>query len=241
MGYKAWFQLLTFSVGQVKLTEFEILYFSTRIKMLKIISFVALVLLISSTEIFAQSDGNSDNSGDYLFPEVKISDFESDPFEKNSVSTVSEPASFWAQTFEPVGTNLDAAGIAELLSGSGWTPSVINQELKDIAGPFSLYSAALAPGRINYYVAPFDTTQPSLKLLQGGETETVVPIGFFSSDSSDKIKATIIEGMTSAIQGICELPGELIEIKAKASAAGIIEIEATWNAKGMCEEILAIE
>lgn len=111
---------------------------------------------------------------------------------------------------------LEAAGVPVETLGDGSEDSVYN-----------IYSRYIAPGLASYLVVPQGAGKP-----QQFYAPSATP-ALFDYDADD-IREEIVQGMQASIDALCAMPARPTEIRAQASAFGILEIEATWMADDVC-------
>ena len=86
-----------------------------------------------------------------------------------------------------------------------------------------------ASGSSALQLTPFSAT-----MGLNGKWQQPLEVGFFDRISKDQIRQEILDGMQAAVDAICTMRARPSEIKAKASAAGIVEVEVTWISAEVC-------
>ncbi len=132
--------------------------------------------------------------------------------------------------------------VVDLLSKEGWKLDAIDPALS-VAGKYDLYSAVVAPGVKNYLAVPqgndvqpvqFQAIYHALQRGYPGKT-SVVQAGLFDKlPTKEEIKKAILDGIQASIDAICEMRARPREIRAKANAFDIVEVEATWDSAEVC-------
>lgn len=146
-------------------------------------------------------------------------------------------ADLFGDNAETLAENADASMAAAALAQAGWNEEFVDSALAAYKDEkISLVRLTEKPGVVSFMVAPKNLSLPVTNFKAGGTTEFVQPAFWGGAPSAEEIRDTIMNGLQLAIQGVCQMPGNLKEIKAKASAAGFVEVEATWEPEGVCEE-----
>jgi hypothetical protein len=130
----------------------------------------------------------------------------------------------------PIQENASYQEIASILAESGWQLPE-DAELEAYAGA-TAFERIAAPGVKELLLVPQEGAATEFSPLNN---EHAVDLAFWGSRlDSDEIKNEILEGMQAAIDAICEMPARPREIRASASALGIVEVEAFWDASEVC-------
>lgn len=135
-------------------------------------------------------------------------------------------------TWEALPKNLSTGEIQKIIDESGWNSKILDlpydRNLK-------LYKHNIAPGVNNFLILP-ENGEP-IQLSSGFEIKPSQVHQVFWGDriSSDRIRDEIIRGMNAAIDALCGMRSRPSIIRAKASAFGVVEVEATWNSENVCE------
>lgn len=132
----------------------------------------------------------------------------------------------------------DQEKVLGILKGSGYMVDP-GAEWLSSAKDFSLYSWAAAPGEVGYLVLPKATgaepvTYAPLKFkIDKPDSTNMVAAGY----TADEIASRILDGMRKSIVMVCQIGAQPETITGKASAAGIVEIEATWRGSEICDAV----
>lgn len=125
--------------------------------------------------------------------------------------------------------------VIEMLSSQGWSSSAVTESLP-ATDKFKLYSRTPAPGIKTFLAVPSDGAPPiEYSPYRPGPGRDFYQAGLFDGPSAEEIREEIISGMQAAIDALCEMRARPQTIRAQASAFGVVEVEATWNAAEVCE------
>lgn len=146
-----------------------------------------------------------------------------------------------AEDFEAQDWNLEGeltmSEVIEILSSQGWASSVVTESLSS-SDKFSLYSRTPRPGIKAFLAIPSDGAPPieySPYRPGPGPGRDIYEAGLFDGPSAEEIREEIISGMQAAIDALCEMRARPQTIRAQASAFGVVEVEATWQAAEVCD------
>jgi hypothetical protein len=134
--------------------------------------------------------------------------------------------------------NAEAQEIMRALSKSGYIVP-LDAAWLTAADQFDLYSNPIAPGEVGYLVVPNavgaqPVTYAPLRFTKGvGRESAMLVAGFTADDIADRI----LDGMQKSIAQICRIGAQPDTITGRASAVGIVEIEATWKGSDVCAAV----
>ncbi|WP_420555756.1 hypothetical protein [Roseovarius sp.] len=123
--------------------------------------------------------------------------------------------------------------IVDILSSQGWSADEASASLSG-ADEFSLYTRNPAPGVTIYLAVPRDGGPPiefAPPFINGEFSQSAMLAYYSAEDIQDKI----VEVMQAAIDGLCTMRARPQTIRARASAFGVVEVEATWQAAEVCD------
>ncbi|MFV0361102.1 hypothetical protein [Tropicimonas sp.] len=142
--------------------------------------------------------------------------------------------------WQQVKIDASAHEVSDFLETAGWNEGVAagGYEALSPDSRYSLYTRSIAAGVSDFLVVPeaADNMQPLefKSAASSGIVQAAWWPGSSRMPSAKDIRDEIIEGMQAAIDSLCGMRARPREIKAKASAAGIVEIEATWMSADVC-------
>jgi len=136
--------------------------------------------------------------------------------------------------------NGDKETVISILERNGYTVDPKANWL-GAADRFTVVSNAIAPGEIAFLVIPeSEDAEPvsyaplSLGLGIGGFGQYPPVV---ASHTSESIANRILDATRKSIAAVCGIGGQPESITGTASAAGIIEIEATWSGSNICDAV----
>jgi hypothetical protein len=146
---------------------------------------------------------------------------------------------FSAETsqWKEVQQNAPGKNIAEILAEAGW-PSIQVDTALNPSGQYNLYKKVVSPGVDSYLVAPVDGSAAPVQFGSGvtSNGDKVTLAGWsMSGYSSDEIRKQILDGIQAAIDALCSMKVKPSQIRAQASAFGVVEVEATWQSTEVCQ------
>lgn len=139
---------------------------------------------------------------------------------------------------EPIGWYRLMAGsnqdeLIDLLSAVGWQGSKLEPAIPE--GMYDVFTRSSAPGMVSYLAVPKAGMDMggALQFSPMADGYNVTPAAIWNR-SADDIRDEIMRGMEAAIDSLCEMRAKPKTIRVKASAFGIVEVEATWDASEVC-------
>ena len=136
------------------------------------------------------------------------------------VPSVMDRATVW----EKVGTDFDTSTLMTILSATG------HEQLPagaDTNNKWDVYSFSPSPGTSTIFVTPSDTEAPGT-LYTAGVVDKVVSYVMPS-------KEEIVAQLEAALEAFCGMSARPTEIRATASALGVLAVEGTWNTAEVCK------
>ncbi|WP_170381825.1 hypothetical protein [Ruegeria atlantica] len=171
-------------------------------------------------------DGLTGVEGDTLITEMMA----------DSLDTVTE-FTYDNRSWLKAGGGLTPKVLTDEMVAQGWTNEDVAQTLPatpDVS--WSVYRSMAGPGKVDFMAVPDVAGVPGYVFQSGGNIEPV-PAAFSLGSKVSDIQEKLMEAMMMALKGACNLPVRPNEIKASASAAGIVAVEATWNTTDVCDRL----
>lgn len=168
---------------------------------------------------------------------VQAQEFAPSDLRKNAQSlyeTVEMTDGFLEYRWEQQERNTDAQTVVNTLQYSGYPVDLKADWLQGVDG-YSLYSSTTGPGQVGYLILPngSDAAPVTFMPLPFATNANLIAAGY----SADEIRERIVEGTRQSIASICKIGVQPQTITGKASAGGIVEIEATWLGSAICDAV----
>lgn len=132
----------------------------------------------------------------------------------------------------------DAPGseVSKILAMAGWNKTVASAELQRLSGAdkFSLFVRSVSPGISDFLVVPQDENKNQPIEFKSAASSGQFHTAGWTSTSATELRDEILKGMQAAIDSLCAMDARPSEITVKASAAGILEVEAKWLTVEVC-------
>jgi len=140
------------------------------------------------------------------------------------------------ETWKLLADELTVMEALDLINTYGWDspdPSVLEK-----AQTVDIYIRVRVPGVQELLLVPSEGPAIEFSAFSGTDNFETVAWGGVSADD---IKDKILEGMQAAIDGLCSMRARPNEIRAKANAFGVVEVEAFWDSADVCDNSQQLE
>lgn len=166
---------------------------------------------------------------------IRIPELQNSPedqeFELDTISSAPSIA-----TWQEITKDVTGAEVSEILGSAGWGNEIGSNAVAKLPPDksYSVYQRSIAAGVSNYLVIPEDNGQ-----LQPIEFSAAVgPLQAhnvkWGAPTAEEIRNEILAGMQAAIDSLCSMRAKPTEITVKASAVGVLELEAKWLTSEVC-------
>jgi hypothetical protein len=138
------------------------------------------------------------------------------------------------QEWQPINPDASIEEIMKELGEAGWDTTEARRALSG-AEEYNLLTRALGPGIKSFLAVPRDNYSAAIEFSPSVPGGQIFPAFWNGSPSSDEIRQEIVDGMQAAIDALCGMRARPSSIRAQASAFGVVEVEATWEAAEVCD------
>lgn len=132
----------------------------------------------------------------------------------------------------------DASGsdVSDILEAEGWNSELARAKAGAFSsdGRYSVYTRNAAPGVSDLLVVPKENGSAQPVEFKAAGIDLWTQNAAWGFPTAEELRDEIVEGMQAAIDSLCGMRARPTEITGKASAAGIIEVEAKWLASEVC-------
>ncbi len=151
------------------------------------------------------------------------------------------------KTYELTESSLDFEKVVEVLTGAGWDAEALKASL-DEGETYNIWQANASEEGKSWLAAPVSDTSKSvmfsLEPTPGGGTAEIITAGLFEPSSwgmpsKEEMQKRIVDTMQSTIDLLCAMDARPVEITAKGSVPGFLEIGAKWETDKICSEKIA--
>jgi hypothetical protein len=177
-------------------------------------------LILPLLAVFAVTSANAQDMLTAPLPEGDFTGFFiADAYEEQTLSQ-----------WQRVDGELTAGEMSELLAAEGW---VLPENWPANDSEVLAYTRQLSPGVTEFFVdygqgAPVQFS-PELSYVQADQFAAP------QSVTRSRVQQQVIAGIESAIEAICSFSAGPQQVQVTASAFGIVEVQATWDAEDVCQ------
>ena len=140
--------------------------------------------------------------------------------------------------WEAIAKNSAPKEVVMMLGKEGWSKQQVESAISGVE-KYNVYKKVISPGVGTYLAVPTEGKTLPVQFGEGipGLSAQIVHAGWLGGQTytAEQIKKEIVAGIQAAIDALCSMRARPTQIRAQASAFGIVEIEGTWQSGDVCK------
>ena len=140
------------------------------------------------------------------------------------------------QEWQTINPDASIDEIIRELTNAGWDAAETRMALSASgANQYDLRSMTPAPGIKAFLAVPREGSGAAVEFSPPLAGSVIQPAFFGTGPTAAEIRQEILDGMQAAVDALCGMRARPSSIRAQASAFGVVEVEATWDAAEVCD------